>query len=73
MSPDDKANSLSLTDKVKRKANFVKKVSHLKERHLIECFFDKIKHFRRIFSRFDKIPDALLAFPNFVGALICLR
>ncbi|VVC46398.1 Ribonuclease H-like domain,Transposase, IS4-like,Transposase, Tn5-like, core,CAAX amino terminal [Cinara cedri] len=25
-----------------------------KERHLIECFFGKIKHFRRIFSRFDK-------------------
>ncbi|MBD0392208.1 IS5 family transposase [Wolbachia endosymbiont of Pentalonia nigronervosa] len=25
-----------------------------KERHLIGCFFGKIKHFRRIFSRFDK-------------------
>ena len=25
-----------------------------KERHLVECFFGKIKHFRRIFSRFDK-------------------
>ncbi|QFY45110.1 hypothetical protein F6R98_13425 [Candidatus Methylospira mobilis] len=23
-----------------------------KERHLIECFFNKIKHYRRIFSRF---------------------
>ncbi|NCI26612.1 IS5/IS1182 family transposase, partial [Francisella tularensis subsp. holarctica] len=24
------------------------------ERHLIENFFSKIKHFRRVFSRFDK-------------------
>ncbi|ORU06795.1 IS5 family transposase, partial [Francisella tularensis] len=29
--------------------------SHVyKERHLIENFFSKIKHFRRVFSRFDK-------------------
>jgi transposase len=26
-----------------------------KERHLVECFFNKIKWFRRIFSRFDKL------------------
>jgi len=25
-----------------------------KERHLVKCFFNKIKQFRRIFSRFDK-------------------
>lgn len=25
-----------------------------KERHAIECFFGKIKHFRRIFSRYEK-------------------
>ncbi len=25
-----------------------------KERHLIECFIDKIKQFRRVFSRFEK-------------------
>lgn len=44
-----------------------------KERHLIECFFGKIKHFRRIFSRFDKAANTFLAFLSFVGALICLR
>lgn len=44
-----------------------------KERHLIECFFGKIKHFRRIFSRFDKAASTYLAFLNFVGALIWLR
>ncbi len=26
-----------------------------RERHLVECFFNKIKHFRRVFSRFDKL------------------
>lgn len=44
-----------------------------KERHLIECFFGKIKHFRRIFSRFEKTAKAFLGFLNFVGALIWLR
>jgi transposase len=44
-----------------------------KERHLIECFFGKIKHFRRIFSRFDKAAHTFLAFLYFVGALIWLR
>lgn len=44
-----------------------------KERHLIECFFGKIKHFRRIFSRFDKAASTFLGLLNFVGALIWLR
>ena len=48
--------------------------SHIyKERHLIECFFGKIKHFRRIFSRFDKTAQAFAGFLNFVATLICLR
>jgi transposase len=48
--------------------------AHLyKERHLIECFFGKIKHFRRIFSRFDKTAASFLAFLHFVSALILLR
>ena len=44
-----------------------------KERHLIECFFGKIKHFRRIFSRYDKSARSYLAFLYFVGALIWIR
>ena len=29
-----------------------------RERHLVECFINKIKHYRRIFSRFEKLtPD----------------
>ena len=44
-----------------------------KERHLIECFFGKIKHYRRIFSRFDNSANVYMGFLNFVGALIWLR
>ena len=43
------------------------------ERHVIECFFGKIKHFRRIFSRFDKSALSYLSFLHFVGALIWIR
>ena len=44
-----------------------------RERHLVECFIGKIKHYRRIFSRFDKLASRYLGFLHFVGALIWLR
>ncbi len=44
-----------------------------KERHLVECFFNKIKHYRRIFSRFEKLDGRYLGFLSFVGALIWIR
>jgi transposase len=44
-----------------------------RERHLIECFINKIKHFRRIFSRFEKLDRSFLGFLHFVGTLIWLR
>lgn len=44
-----------------------------KERHLVECFVNKIKHYRRIFSRFDKLAKRYLAFIHFVAMLIWLR
>lgn len=44
-----------------------------KERHLIECFFGKIKYFRRIFSRFDKTARAYMGFLNIVTIDIWLR
>jgi transposase len=40
-----------------------------KERHLIECFFNKIKHYRRLFSRFEKLDQRLLGFLSFAGKL----
>ena len=44
-----------------------------RERALVECFINKIKHFRRIFSRFDKLASRYLGFLCFAGALIWLR
>jgi len=43
------------------------------ERHLVECFINKIKQFRRIFSRFDKLAKCYMAFLQFVASLIWLR
>jgi transposase len=44
-----------------------------KERHLIECFIGKLKHFRRIFSRFDKYARRFLAFIHFASTFIWLK
>ena len=44
-----------------------------RERHLVECFINKIKHFRRLFSRFEKLDSSYLGFLHFVATLIWLR
>ena len=44
-----------------------------RERHLVECFMNKMKHYRHLFSRFDKLDLHFLGFLSFVGALIWLR
>ena len=48
--------------------------AHLyRERHLVECFINKIKQYRRIFSRFEKLDTRYLGFLHFARALIWLR
>ena len=44
-----------------------------RERHLIECLMNKLKQFRRIFSRFDKLLHRYAGFLYFASALIWLR
>ena len=44
-----------------------------KERHLVECFINKIKHFRRIFTRYDKLARRYRDFLCFACMLIWLR
>ncbi len=44
-----------------------------KERSIVECFFSKIKHFRRVFSRYDKSLQSFTAFLAFVGTILWLR
>ncbi len=48
--------------------------THLyKERHLIENQIGKLKHFRRVFSRFDKLAKNYLSFIYFASTVIWLR
>ena len=44
-----------------------------RERHVVECFIGKIKHYRRIFSRFDKLASRYLGFLQFAASLIWLQ
>lgn len=44
-----------------------------KERHLIECFINKIKWYRRIFTRYDKLARRYTAFLHLAATLIWLR
>lgn len=44
-----------------------------RERHQIECFFGKIKHFRRVFSRYEKSAQCYLSVIYFVSMLLWLK
>ena len=44
-----------------------------KERHLVECFFQKLKRYRRISTRFDKLSCRFLAFIHLACILIWLK
>lgn len=44
-----------------------------KERHLVECCINKLKQYRRIFSRFEKLASRFLGFLKFAATLIWLR
>jgi len=44
-----------------------------KERHLIECCTGKLKHFRRVFSRFDKLAKNYLSFVQLASTMVWLR
>ena len=44
-----------------------------KERHKVECLFGFLKHYRRLFARFDKIATNFSAFLHFVAALQWLK
>ena len=43
-----------------------------KERHFAECFFQKIKWFRRITTRYDKLDASYLAFVYLAAIAILL-
>ena len=55
--------------KTKRECDFVL----YRERNLIERFFNKIKHFRAIATRYDKLARNFLAAVHLVSAVILLN
>ena len=44
-----------------------------KERHLVECFINKIKHFRRVATRYDKTVASFLGFVTIAAFMIWVR
>lgn len=44
-----------------------------KERHLVECFFLKLKQFRRVATRYDKLASSFLAFVYIASVAILLK
>jgi len=62
-----------IPSKINRKTQRVIDTQLYKERHLIECYIGKLKHFRRVFSRFDKLAKNYLSFVQFASTIIWLR
>jgi transposase len=54
---------------IKRKTDF----ALYRERNLVERFFCKLKGFRAIATRYDKLANTFLAAVQLVSALICLN
>ncbi len=44
-----------------------------KERHLVECFFNKMKQFRRVATRYDKLSLTFLSFAFLASVIILLK
>ncbi len=68
-----KAVKAVIPSKANRKQQRIIDEHLYKERHLIECCIGKLKHFRRVFSRFDKLAKNYLSFVQFASIIIWLR
>jgi len=62
-----------IPSKINRKIQRAIDTDLYKERHLIECCIGKLKHFRRVFSRFDKLAKNYLSFVQFASTIVWLR
>jgi transposase len=66
-------SAVVIRSKVNRKVQRTIDEHLYKERHLIENQIGKLKHFRRVFSRFDKLAKNYLSFIYFASTIIWLR
>lgn len=62
-----------IPSRINRKIQRIIDLDLYKERHLIECCIGKLKHFRRVFSRFDKLAKNYLSFVQFASTIVWLR
>ncbi|ULO06504.1 transposase [Paenibacillus sp. 19GGS1-52] len=46
---------------------------HYKERHVVECYFNKLKQFRGIATRYDKLSRNFLSFAFLASMMILLK
>jgi len=46
---------------------------HYKERHVVECFFNKLKQFRCIATRYDKLSSSFFSFVLLASSMILLK
>jgi transposase len=44
-----------------------------KERNLVERMFNKLKHFRRVATRYDKLATAFLSFVHLAASILLLK
>lgn len=44
-----------------------------KERHLVECLFNKLKNYRRLATRYDKLSRTFKAFLSLASILLWLK
>jgi len=59
--------------KSNRKEQIVCDYHHYKERHAIECLFGKLKHYRRIATRYEKKALNYMGMLSFASVLLWLR
>ena len=70
---NNKSSTVIIPPKKNRKIQRFYDKEYYKERHKVECMFGFFKHYRRIFSRFDKLKSRFLSFLHFVGTLMWLK
>ncbi len=63
----------NIPDKSNRKENHCFSKTLYKERNLVERFFNKIKHFRRIATRYEKYAENYLAMIKLASIRIWMR
>ena len=58
-----------VTNKIQRECDWWE----YKERHLVETFWQKIKQFRRVATRYDKLAKSFLGFVYIAAILVLLK